>query len=251
MRRNDQPSWPSAITCSFLSSPKTLLTARKVILARVSMSCPIPVGRFSGVPHWPVLGVPRGFYAQCFHHSLQRELRRAVHRLERERDQADDGADVHDVAATLLVHVGEARRGTLGTRRTDSHRFGAAPLRARCSLTNGPVPQYQHCSPQDRSVVRGRGLRRRRAEPIARRNIHPEHREGLGAACGDVPYMRKPRSARLVAQAWSMPEEAPVMRTTRGGTPVRYHCKAAGETAGIVKIAQHITAFRASRNRRH
>jgi len=24
------------------------------------MSCPIPVGRFSGVPHWPVLGVPRG-----------------------------------------------------------------------------------------------------------------------------------------------------------------------------------------------
>jgi ribosome-binding protein aMBF1 (putative translation factor) len=26
------------------------------------MSCPISVGRFSGVPHWPVLGVPRGEY---------------------------------------------------------------------------------------------------------------------------------------------------------------------------------------------
>jgi len=30
----------------------------RVPLPRGSMSCPIPVGRFSGVPHWPVFGVP-------------------------------------------------------------------------------------------------------------------------------------------------------------------------------------------------
>jgi len=59
MRRNGQPSRPSAMTCCRFSSLKTLLTSMEGTPPSLSMSCPISIGRFSGVPHWPVLGVPR------------------------------------------------------------------------------------------------------------------------------------------------------------------------------------------------
>ena len=62
MRRSDQPSRPSANTCCCFVSPKTLLMAAKeqVFLAGVNVSAATCGGRFSGVPHWPVLGVHRG-----------------------------------------------------------------------------------------------------------------------------------------------------------------------------------------------
>jgi len=57
MRRNGQPSRPSARTCCRFSSLKTLLTRRRVSPRR--RQCPAgSIGRFCGVPHWPVLGVP-------------------------------------------------------------------------------------------------------------------------------------------------------------------------------------------------
>jgi hypothetical protein len=59
MRRSGHPSRPSAMTCCFFSSLKTF-TRRRVTLS--SQSCPglSPFGRFSGNPHSPVLGDPRG-----------------------------------------------------------------------------------------------------------------------------------------------------------------------------------------------
>jgi hypothetical protein len=49
------PSFPSAMTCCFFSSLKTLLMLTEAIgpLARVNGFI---VDRFSGDPHWPVLG---------------------------------------------------------------------------------------------------------------------------------------------------------------------------------------------------
>src|SRR5580704_2843898 len=61
MRRSDHPSRPSAMTCCFFSSLKTLLTMTERNLTSQSMSwLSYLVGRFSGDPHWPVLGDPRG-----------------------------------------------------------------------------------------------------------------------------------------------------------------------------------------------
>src|SRR5215475_36417 len=59
MRRKGQLSRPSARTCCRFSSFKTLLTRRRVSPRR--RQCPaVSIGRFCGVPHWPVLGVPQG-----------------------------------------------------------------------------------------------------------------------------------------------------------------------------------------------
>src|SRR6266481_3526489 len=57
MRRKGHPSFPSAMTCCFFSSLKTLLMLTEAIgpLARVNVPGFI-VGRFSGDLHWPVLG---------------------------------------------------------------------------------------------------------------------------------------------------------------------------------------------------
>jgi hypothetical protein len=57
MRRRDHPSRPSAMTCCFFSSLKTLLMPTEPIrpLAGVNVSDFI-VGRFSADLHWPVLG---------------------------------------------------------------------------------------------------------------------------------------------------------------------------------------------------
>src|SRR5271165_6328943 len=61
MRRKGHPSLPSAITCCFFSSLKTLLMLTEAISPLVSVNVPgFIVGRFSGDPHWPVLGDPLG-----------------------------------------------------------------------------------------------------------------------------------------------------------------------------------------------
>ena len=62
MSRSDHPSRPSASTCCFLSSLKTFTSARDhgpYAFVNV-LDLAATTGRFSGVPHWPVLGVPRG-----------------------------------------------------------------------------------------------------------------------------------------------------------------------------------------------
>ena len=62
MRRSDHPSRPSAMTCCFLSSLKTLLTLTEGIPhAWINVLDQPPIGRFSGDYHWPVLGDSRGF----------------------------------------------------------------------------------------------------------------------------------------------------------------------------------------------
>src|SRR5579864_5986176 len=63
MRRSDHPSRPSAMTCCFFPSLKTLLTLTEGnphvrTMSRISES----VGRFSSDHHWPVLGDPRGYF---------------------------------------------------------------------------------------------------------------------------------------------------------------------------------------------
>ena len=60
MRRSGQPSRPSAMTCCRFSSLKTLLTSMEGNPSIVLNVLPISIGRFSAVPHWPLLGVPRG-----------------------------------------------------------------------------------------------------------------------------------------------------------------------------------------------
>jgi hypothetical protein len=61
MRRSDYPSRPSAITCCFLSSLKTLLTLTQgKSRVRINVVDQSSVGRFSGDNHWPVLGDYRG-----------------------------------------------------------------------------------------------------------------------------------------------------------------------------------------------
>src|SRR3954463_6726584 len=62
MRRSGQPSRPSAMTCCRFSSLKTLLTSMEGTPSVVLNVLPISIGRFSAVPHWPLLGVPRGDY---------------------------------------------------------------------------------------------------------------------------------------------------------------------------------------------
>src|SRR3954447_20326803 len=61
MRRSDHPSCPSAITCCFLSSLKTLLTLTQGnSRVRINVLDQTFVGRFSGDNHWPHLSDYRG-----------------------------------------------------------------------------------------------------------------------------------------------------------------------------------------------
>ncbi len=59
MRLSGQPSRPSAMTCCRFSSLKTLLTSMEGTPSIVLNVLPVSIGRFSAVPHWPLLGVPR------------------------------------------------------------------------------------------------------------------------------------------------------------------------------------------------
>ena len=84
MRRSGQPSRPSAMTCCRFSSLKTLLTSMEGNPSVVLNVLPISIGRFSAVPHWPVLGVPQGSAPPDFEGVLQNMksiLRSAGHRL--------------------------------------------------------------------------------------------------------------------------------------------------------------------------
>src|SRR5260370_18068923 len=62
IRRRDQPSFPKAITCCFLSSFKTLaiLTEATELPASVNVLDGFYMAGFQGDPTWPVLGDPRG-----------------------------------------------------------------------------------------------------------------------------------------------------------------------------------------------
>src|SRR3954452_21862419 len=61
MRRSDHPNCPSAITCCFLSSLKTLLTLTQGnSRVRINVLDQTSVGRFSGDNHWPHLSDYRG-----------------------------------------------------------------------------------------------------------------------------------------------------------------------------------------------
>src|SRR5437870_3144699 len=62
MRRNGQPSLPSAMTCGFFDSFKTLLMPTEPTGASIGIYVRnvVTVGRFSGDYHWPVLGDYRG-----------------------------------------------------------------------------------------------------------------------------------------------------------------------------------------------
>src|SRR5215469_2834379 len=62
IRRRDQPSFPKAITCCFLSSFKTLaiLTEATELPTSVNVLDGFYMAGFQGDPIWPVLGVPRG-----------------------------------------------------------------------------------------------------------------------------------------------------------------------------------------------
>src|SRR5437763_15475026 len=62
MRRSDHPNRPSAITCCFLSSLKTLLTLTQGnSRVRINVLDQTFVGRFSSDNHWPHLSDYRGF----------------------------------------------------------------------------------------------------------------------------------------------------------------------------------------------
>lgn len=59
MRRKGHPSFPSAMTCCFFSSLKTLLMTTEPIRAPVGVDVPsFTHGRFCGDPTWPDLGDP-------------------------------------------------------------------------------------------------------------------------------------------------------------------------------------------------
>src|SRR3954447_17277367 len=61
MRRSDHPNRPSAITCCFLSSLKTLLTLTQGnSRVRINVLDQTFVGRFSSDNHWPHLSDYRG-----------------------------------------------------------------------------------------------------------------------------------------------------------------------------------------------
>src|SRR3954452_16819778 len=61
MRRSDHPNCPSAITCCFLSSLKTLLTLTQGnSRVRINVLDQTFVGRFSSDNHWPHLSDYRG-----------------------------------------------------------------------------------------------------------------------------------------------------------------------------------------------
>ena len=57
MRRSDQPSRPSAMTCCFFSSLKTF-TRRRVNLTSPNVLDQLPLAGFQVIHHWPVLGDP-------------------------------------------------------------------------------------------------------------------------------------------------------------------------------------------------
>src|SRR4029077_16340720 len=59
MRRSGQPSRPNAMTCCRFSSLKTLLTSMEGNPSIVLNVLPVSIGRFSAVPHWPLLGGPQ------------------------------------------------------------------------------------------------------------------------------------------------------------------------------------------------
>src|SRR4051794_39394041 len=70
MRRSDHPNRPSAITCCFLSSLKTLLTlAQGNSRVRINVLDQTFVGRFSSDNHWPHLSDYRGCVAKALLHS--------------------------------------------------------------------------------------------------------------------------------------------------------------------------------------
>ena len=57
MRRSDQPSRPSAMTCCFFSSFKTLLTSTEGIPpSDVNVLVAFSLAGFEVTTHWPVLG---------------------------------------------------------------------------------------------------------------------------------------------------------------------------------------------------
>src|SRR5690606_32825499 len=62
IRRSDQPSRPSASTVCFFSSLKTFTPGGgpRPAASRQRPGAVATTGRFSGVHHWPVLGVHRG-----------------------------------------------------------------------------------------------------------------------------------------------------------------------------------------------
>src|SRR5437763_14589439 len=65
MRRSDHPNRPSAITCCFLSSLKTLLTLTQGnSRVRINVLDQTFVGRFSSDNHWPHLSDYRGHIAR-------------------------------------------------------------------------------------------------------------------------------------------------------------------------------------------
>src|SRR5690606_10829947 len=66
IRRSDQPSRPSASTVCFFSSRKTFTPGGgpRPAASRQRPGAVATTGRFSGVHHWPVLGVHRGSSAQ-------------------------------------------------------------------------------------------------------------------------------------------------------------------------------------------
>src|SRR5437764_15277960 len=65
MRRSDHPNRPSAITCCFLSSLKTLLTLTQGnSRVRINVLDQTFVGRFSSDNHWPHLSDYRGHWAR-------------------------------------------------------------------------------------------------------------------------------------------------------------------------------------------
>src|SRR5271156_3623702 len=61
MRRNDQPSWPNAMTCSRFSLLKTWLMTTEANLPRQQLCLkPSLYGRFSLDHLWPLLGDHQG-----------------------------------------------------------------------------------------------------------------------------------------------------------------------------------------------
>src|SRR4051794_38985742 len=84
MRRSDHPNRPSAITCCFLSSLKTLLTRTQGnSRVRINVLDQTFVGRFSSDNHWPHLSDYRGtrFAFDC-RHTLSRSRRERLSTIE-------------------------------------------------------------------------------------------------------------------------------------------------------------------------
>src|SRR5437588_5116352 len=86
MRRSDHPNRPSAITCCFLSSLKTLLTLTQGnSRVRINVLDQTFVGRFSSDNHWPHLSDYRGSSSCCnLRHPLSLEASQLVAEVDRE-----------------------------------------------------------------------------------------------------------------------------------------------------------------------